>query len=240
MHVRAECGACNPTTHFACASRNKVYLCDDNNLPTKASFDCPSEHVCVSSSSYPCKQAATYDCQQTCSDVCSDNIPPPASGPFSQVCSGPSTFILCGDGGLSFNLTCPSGQVCIANNGKNECASSDSNLPMCPQDDISTSPPSTGTTSSSTETPISVTTTPSTTTTTASQAPLTPYEICAGKPNQAKYPLSPPDPFCERYVWCRLSGGVVRGALATCPSKQLFNAQIGACQRGTVDGCRAY
>lgn len=238
MHVRAECGACNPTTHFACASRNKVHLCTDDNLPTKASFDCPSEHVCLSSSAYPCvKRAATYDCEQTCSDVCSDDIPPPASGPFSQVCSGPSTFILCGGGGLSFNLTCPSGQVCIANNGNNECASSDSNLPMCPQGDISTSTstPSTGTTSTSTETPVTVTTT-----TTTSQVPLTPDEICAGKPNQAKYPLSPPDPFCERYVWCRLSGGVVRGALATCPSKQLFNAPIGVCERGTVDGCRTY
>lgn len=169
-------------------------------MPTKASFTCPIDHVCVSSSPYPCeKQPGTYDCEETCSQNCPDLPSKPGQAAFSVVCSGQNTFLLCSNEGHSLNLTCPEGEVCTVKSG---CAPSNTNVPVCSESDNSLPSTVPGTSSSSTETPrtdaITESTTPQTTT---SQIPLTPDQICAGKPNQAKYPLSPPDPFCQKYVF---------------------------------------
>lgn len=181
--MEADCGACDSTTDFACANKNTVQLCE-NGVPTKASFSCPRELVCVSSLAYPCQERpTTYDCQEKCSEECAPVKP--GEGPFSIVCTGVNTLMLCDSEGSIFNSTCPAGEVCTAANG---CAPSNSNSPACTMSDITTTTPITTETAATTIT----------SQTTISQAPLTPDEICAGKPNQAKYPLSPPDPFCER------------------------------------------
>lgn len=189
--ANSECGKCNGK--YACANENTVQLCNEGEL-TSASFTCPSDHVCVSSLAYPCAEnPAVYDCQGKCSGKCPDlPVDPNSDLPYSHVCLGPNTVRLCSNEG-SMKVTCPLGEICTASE---VCARSNSiNLPVCAEDVTTTTEPP-PVTDPPTETPA----TPEVITTTSQQPPLTPAEICNGKLNNAKYPLVPADPFCEKYV----------------------------------------
>uniref|UniRef100_T1GBK9 Chitin-binding type-2 domain-containing protein n=1 Tax=Megaselia scalaris TaxID=36166 RepID=T1GBK9_MEGSC len=61
--------------------------------------------------------------------------------------------------------------------------------------------------------------------------------ICIGKLDRAKYPLVPPDPYCQRYVYCRYHGGIAKGTIYRCPSRQQFNKLTGRCERSPVADC---
>lgn len=210
-YTNAGCGTCHPRTKFACANRNTVQLCNSNDELTESTVVCPDGYVCVSSSQYPCgnPQESEFDCQEKCSGVCP--FPDPISGDTTIlfICLGPNKYEICNDLGLSYPIisTCPDGQVCTANK---MCAPSDANnLPVCYEGEVLTIAPtetvSTKEASSNQFTELSSTTTQTSTSTvevTSSQA-LTPDQICEGKPNRSQYPLSPPDPFCKKYVFLR-------------------------------------
>lgn len=194
----ADCGACD-ATGFACANRNTVQICN-NGLLTESTFVCPDRYVCLSSSLYPCVSPliSPYDCQEKCSGVCPFDTG--VSSSLSFICLGPSTYEICNNLGLPYPIIadCPDGQVCTNNM---ICAPSDENYkPVCPEGEIVTSQPETVLTTVTTpSTDISITTRTSTTSqVTTPQASKTPDEVCAGKANRSKYPLSPADPFCKK------------------------------------------
>lgn len=209
-YTNAGCGTCDTNTKFACANRNTVQLCNSKDELTESTVVCPDGYVCVSSSPYPCANPhdSGFDCQEKCSGVCPSPDPFTGATTILFICLGPNKFQICNDLGLTHPIisTCPDGQVCTATK---MCAPSDANnLPVCYEGEVltiaptavaktETSPnPSTELPSTTTQTSTST----STSTVTTSQV-LTPDQICEGKANRSQYPLSPPDPFCKKYVY---------------------------------------
>ncbi|KAL5288881.1 hypothetical protein ACFFRR_009219 [Megaselia abdita] len=193
--AHAGCGTCEASTNYSCDDKNTARLCA-GGVPTSLSFACPTDHVCVSSSPYPCikqESSTKYDCQEKCSIDCT--LPLPPGELYTHVCLGPNKYKLCTNI-RSFNSTCSEGDICTADY---ICEPSNSNnRPVCSEDVTTTTPiviteATTLTTQASTETE-------ATSQATTPQKPLSADEICEGKPNRSKYPLSPPDPFCRLFV----------------------------------------
>lgn len=171
------CGACNANTKFACTSRNTVQICDADG-PTGLTVKCPNNLVCVSALENPCANPVQTDndCQEKCSGVCPE-VAQPGPG-INFICLGPKQFRICNINSNTDGI-CKDGFVCTATE---MCAPvSENNFPVCTEEiQISTvAPPTTA-------------------------APLSVDEICKDKLNNSKHPLSPPDPFCRKFVYIYL------------------------------------
>ncbi|XP_034481976.1 uncharacterized protein LOC117787539 [Drosophila innubila] len=212
--TRSTCNVCNSVNKMACYSMTQTKVCDANNLPSGAPFDCPPGYMCVSGSGgVLCQPKAPSSNVADCQDCNKCD----ASQTFA--CTGTRSFALC----LGTNVpqqsrgNCASGYVC--NNGIKEiCELATSVNPSCSTVD-------------------------DTTTTTAPTTPPTPSTndaaaYCAAVKKQGNFAVGEfTETTCRQYIQCSLTNGKWVGKKYACAGSTFFDRTVGQCVTNKPSYC---